>query len=681
MSLAQTTTAPTLESVDDVNPQPTPAFVKPASPPRRKPGSIGLTLLTPGTSKSPPQEIRLAIPSTPAFTRPGTLRHFQSSPQLPMFPSIGSQGGAGLLRQRRGAPAPLDTIMSPIEPLKPLHLGEEDEQNFDVPLSQEAKPEAYPTGPICVYQPGIDLFLEPTADQCREYDVVMNVASEVRNPLAEHSEPLHAEPEIRIDGGGGIQYVPKHLQVPIEGESSAGHDPSPTTPKATPLHSMFPASATSSQTKKEPEYIHIPWEHNSDIVPDLLRLVKLMDERVNEGKRILVHCQCGVSRSASLVVAYGLYKEPTLSVQEAYDAVKEKSKWIGPNMNLIMQLQEFRSSLARGGLLPDNRGMTPITPSSAFRDFRSPFAVGAPAYPMPRTEPLSAGMASRSQGPAREALPMVSPGPSSAPSGMKWLGQDQAPPLPAKAIQRIRALSTVKPASTYVDPSGRLVPVLSVSQPGGEQDTHTHTKENDESPAQEGPDPSTPTEALASLRVEEFAMTPLQPSKELDPEDSFGLMSPSSTEFTSSPFDRSTLLASLGMGSVQPADPPRRVSSLKTRARPDQSNALVPGSTTALRGKMSSPNLREQQQLQNMQAKIEASLPSRQGVDPTMNGGVDDALMSPRATEFTKNPFAISFAAPDAPEVEPVLQSLDSDPRSPAHTAASPITRNILDVL
>ncbi|EGP87682.1 dual-specificity protein phosphatase, partial [Zymoseptoria tritici IPO323] len=156
----------------------------------------------------------------------------------------------------------------------------------------EDKPEAYPDGPICVYDPRIDLYLEPTAEQARQYDVIMNVASEVRNPLVKHDVPP-------------------------------------------------PSQA------KEPEYIHIPWEHNSDIVPDLLRLVKLIDERVMEGKRILIHCQCGVSRSASLVVAYGIYKNSDASVQEAYDAVKKRSKWIGPNMNLIMQLQEFRSSLAR----------------------------------------------------------------------------------------------------------------------------------------------------------------------------------------------------------------------------------------------------------------------------------------------------------------------------------------------
>ena len=103
---------------------------------------------------------------------------------------------------------------------------------------------------------------------------------------------------------------------------------------------------------KTPEYIHMPWEHNTDIVADLYKLVRTMDDRVKEGKRVLVHCQCGVSRSASLIVAYGIYKNPEGSVQDTYDVVKKRSKWIGPNMSLIMQLQEYRNTLGKPN---DNR--------------------------------------------------------------------------------------------------------------------------------------------------------------------------------------------------------------------------------------------------------------------------------------------------------------------------------------
>ena len=280
-----------------------------------------------------PQQIKLAIPPTPSFARPGTLRHFQSSPSLPLFPMFGHDSVAATTTLFQSTT--LETIVSPTEGPQ-IQAKVDEEQNFDIPLSKEEKPEAYPDGPICVHEPYIDLYLEPTAEQARHYDVVLNVAVEVRNPLDPlAAEPKSPEPEIRLDGGGGIQYAPKREKGFLERRQPS----SPTTPKAATSSLQSPTQSSSGSASSDPEYIHIPWEHNSDIVPDLLRLVKLIDERVSEGKKVLVHCQCGVSRSASLVVAYGLYKDRSLSVQEAYDAVKARSKWIGPNMVCIPTTQ------------------------------------------------------------------------------------------------------------------------------------------------------------------------------------------------------------------------------------------------------------------------------------------------------------------------------------------------------
>jgi len=313
-----------------------PSFVKPPSPPKRKPSNLGLTIKTPAMMNPLPQQIKLSIPATPSIGRPGTLRHFQSSPSLPLFPMFGGDSVAEATNLFQSTT--LETILSPTEGPQ-IQAKVDEEQNFDVPLSKEEKPEAYPDGPICVHEPYIDLYLEPTAEQARHYDVVLNVAVEVRNPLDPLAEPKSPEPEIRLDGGGGIQYAPKREK----GFQEQRQPSSPTTPKATASSLQNSAQSASGAVLKDPEYIHIPWEHNSDIVPDLLRLVKLIDERVAEKKRVLVHCQCGVSRSASLVVAYGLYKDRSLSVQEAYDAVKARSKWIGPNM---VRIPTFQAQMA-----------------------------------------------------------------------------------------------------------------------------------------------------------------------------------------------------------------------------------------------------------------------------------------------------------------------------------------------
>ncbi|CAK3982505.1 Tyrosine- phosphatase MSG5 [Lecanosticta acicola] len=673
-----------------------PSFVKPPTPPRRKPANLGLTILTPGGTKPPPQQVKLAIPPTPGFGRPATLRHFQSSPSLPLVT------GLGLPRshhhheyQKQQA---LETIFSPIERdgRPQIEEEEEEEQNFDIPLSREEKPEAYPDGPVCVYDPHIDLYLEPTAEQAREYDVIMNVASEVRNPFTAHIESTTpAEPDLRLDGGGGIQYAPKRDRLAAtDGNSgtSSGPDASPATPKATPLEATFPKLALSDEPQKDPEYIHIPWEHNSDIVPDLLRLVKLIDEKVSQGKRVLVHCQCGVSRSASLVVAYGLYKDPSMSVQEAYDAVKKRSKWIGPNMNLIMQLQEFRSSLARGGVLSGNRGLSPLTPSSAFSEWRGPFSNDSSSV---KNVPLSAAAVPSTKAATEGDAPAISPGPSSAPSGVAWPVEDK---------QRSRTVSAAKPATAYVDPSGHVVPVLKIIEVDASNPRLAPIRRSISGDVV--PEPSrepTPTPPRAT----EFAMAPLQPSEEVESSDSFGIMSPTSTEYTSNPFSRSALLATLGMGSMRAdEETPRRSISLRNRERQQvqqqqQQQQQTQGQKSLgaqpaprLRGKISSPTLREQQQLQHLQAQIEATLPVRHAHAPATQYDkdlvvVDDALMSPRATEFTSNPFALALSIPAAaattaatsPGTDDSLRISDVDPRSPAHKGASPITRNIMDVL
>ncbi|KAK1056245.1 tyrosine/serine/threonine protein phosphatase [Friedmanniomyces endolithicus] len=192
-------------------------------------------------------------------------------------------------------------------------------------------------------------------------------------------------------------------------------------------------------------------------------------------------------------------------------------------------------------------------------------------------------------------------------------------------------------------------------------------------------------------RNTEFAMTALQPSHDVDSADAFGILSPTTTELASSPFDRPALLAALGMGSMQPEDAPRRALSLRSRPKPQATGSpspsgLAPASQDLrLRGKISSPSLREQERLKSLQARIQAqlSLSNGGGAPSPAFGGLDGALMSPRAMEFTKNPFAFPATVSESSleATGEVPSSPVSDPRSPAQVGGSPITWSILDVL
>lgn len=349
---------------------------------------------------------------------------------------------------------------------------EEEEPNFDIPQSKEEKPAAYPNGPICIYPAGVYLYFEPTAEQAATFDVIVNVASEVQNPFT--SQPSESQKDLnarRVDGPAAENVDFAALSQQPKSTFGFGSD-SPTTPKATPpvLQTIQPGEIVlNGKTYRTPEYIHMPWEHNTDIVPDLYKLVKIMDDRVKQGKRVLVHCQCGVSRSASLVVAYGLYKEPEVSVQEAYDKAKKRSKWIGPNMNLIMQLQEFRNGLLRQNQnsRTQNQGFGRRVgfPSASAANNRfscpNPERDDASGSRTPQTAPLPPDNDITMQRASTGNMMAISPGPLSAPSGAfaarfrnSWdSGQSN-----------FDLSSNTTPTTTpYVDPKGHVVPVVEVT--------------------------------------------------------------------------------------------------------------------------------------------------------------------------------------------------------------------------
>jgi tyrosine-protein phosphatase len=364
----------------------------------------------------------------------------------------------------------------------PYEMEEEDDQepNFDIPQSREEKPAAYPNGPIQIYQSGVFLYFEPTAKQACTFDVIINVASEVKNPftvsVAESQKDIDAR---RIDGPPAEN--PDFACLPEQTKPSSldAQTSSPTTPKATPiLETKHPIEyVVDGKTLKTPEYIHMLWEHNTDIVPDLFKLVKIMDERVQQGKRVLVHCQCGVSRSASLIVAYGLFKNPSMSVQETYDIVKKRSKWIGPNMNLIMQLQEFRNGLLKANdsrsylNQPFARRSAGLPTSVSIANNRqSPFEKDAPSGSRtPQTAPLPPdnGNDLNMQRASTGNMFLISPGPLSAPSGSSLFSPGFRQSWAASQTRFDLSPKPSPTATPYVDPKGHLVPMLSITDNDG----------------------------------------------------------------------------------------------------------------------------------------------------------------------------------------------------------------------
>ncbi|CDK26522.1 unnamed protein product [Kuraishia capsulata CBS 1993] len=154
---------------------------------------------------------------------------------------------------------------------------------YDIP-EESRKVNAYPDGPVCVLDSKLYLYSEPTIEQIESFDIIINVAKELKN----YSDVL----------------------------SSAN----------------------------KPEYYFVPWTHSSKLSPDFPKLCGIIDTGLQMNKRVLVHCQCGVSRSASLIVAYFM-KKLCLGYNDAYSLLKVRAPSICPNLSLIYELMEWGKAL------------------------------------------------------------------------------------------------------------------------------------------------------------------------------------------------------------------------------------------------------------------------------------------------------------------------------------------------
>ena len=65
---------------------------------------------------------------------------------------------------------------------------------------------------------------------------------------------------------------------------------------------------------------------------------------LSQNKKVLVHCEVGVSRSASCIIAY-LMKSKQMNFKDAYSFCKEKRTIISPNPGFTMQLYEYQMKL------------------------------------------------------------------------------------------------------------------------------------------------------------------------------------------------------------------------------------------------------------------------------------------------------------------------------------------------
>ncbi|BGP12500.1 tyrosine/serine/threonine protein phosphatase [Rhodosporidiobolus nylandii] len=217
----------------------------------------------------------------------------------------------------------------------------------------------------------------------------------------------------------------------------AARRPPPTQANATSTRSAgavrIPASGRSGRPSLE--YLWLKWGHDE---ADLVEAKKFqaafdfLDEARERGERVLVHCQCGVSRSATVVIAYCM-REAAKALEDGRDAeelagctgmhdtysfVKDKSEWVGPNLSLVFQLVAYERTL-RGDALGGEEGDEPAYPDYPPEEAILPTA----PTPLPLSMPNGTSHPARQEG---DDLPP--PPPSTTFGSFSFPARDPPPP-------------------------------------------------------------------------------------------------------------------------------------------------------------------------------------------------------------------------------------------------------------
>ncbi|CAO3636321.1 unnamed protein product [Cunninghamella blakesleeana] len=209
------------------------------------------------------------------------------------------------------------------------------------PFKTNQSTKHYEHGPICIL-PGIYLGDESNAvneAQLKLYNIhyIMNVATEVNHPRIDSFDKWDEDHQHHQ------HHHNNEIVLPCPTLSSS----SSSTNSSSSSSSLSLTSSPTRMTKKTIKYKKRAWHHQI-MDNDQLSLKELNDavmdivyvKESQNNKNILIHCQCGLARSASVIIAYMMYTRQ-LSMQLAIMEVKKQAPHINPNFSLMYHLREY----------------------------------------------------------------------------------------------------------------------------------------------------------------------------------------------------------------------------------------------------------------------------------------------------------------------------------------------------
>lgn len=95
--------------------------------------------------------------------------------------------------------------------------------------------------------------------------------------------------------------------------------------------------------ESNPNFIYLTLHIQDNAKTDISKyfdVTKNFIDKHKKSRKILVHCAAGISRSATIIIAY-VMKTLHLSFQDAFTFVQEKHSATDPNLNFLIQLMQY----------------------------------------------------------------------------------------------------------------------------------------------------------------------------------------------------------------------------------------------------------------------------------------------------------------------------------------------------
>ncbi|XP_066120932.1 dual specificity protein phosphatase 2 [Saccopteryx bilineata] len=186
---------------------------------------------------------------------------------------------------------------------------------------------------VCFLRGGFDAFQACCPDLCLESPAAMPPAGK-ENSRLDPRAPLY-------DQGGPVEILP-YLFL-----GSCSHSSDLQGLQACGITAVLNVSASCpNHFEGLLRYKSIPVEDNQmvEISAWFQEAIGFIDSVKNSGGRVLVHCQAGISRSATICLAY-LIQSRRVRLDEAFDFVKQRRGVISPNFSFMGQLLQFETQV------------------------------------------------------------------------------------------------------------------------------------------------------------------------------------------------------------------------------------------------------------------------------------------------------------------------------------------------